>query len=79
MPIYEYYCETCSYGFEKLENISADKETPCPKCGKLAQRKISAAAFHLSGSGFHNTDYKPKPCSAEGSKPACASCPAAKE
>lgn len=81
MPIYEYHCGSCSFGFEKLESISSSKQTECPKCGKTADRTISLTSYHLSGSGFHNTDYKkaePASCPSAGDKPACSGCPAAK-
>ena len=80
MPIYEYEC-SCGNAFEKLESISStDKETTCPKCGGTAKRKISLSSYHLTGSGFYNTDYKQKPksdCPSAGPSGCCANCPAA--
>lgn len=81
MPIYEYVCGKCSNVFEKLESInSQSKEAVCPKCGETAHRKISVSAYHLTGSGFYNTDYKMKPkteCPAAGQGGCCAGCAAA--
>lgn len=80
MPIYEYHCGSCSSDFEKLESISSSRQTECPKCGKAAERKISLTSYHLSGSGFHNTDYKKQEatCPSSGEKSACSGCPSAK-
>lgn len=82
MPIYEYHCDNCSNDFEKLTGVSeSSKEAECPKCKSSARRKISLTSYQLTGSGFHNTDYKKtgERCSAAGDKPACASCQAAKQ
>ncbi|MBQ3033940.1 MAG: zinc ribbon domain-containing protein [Deferribacterales bacterium] len=81
MPIYEYQC-SCGNIFEKLESInSQDKEASCPKCGNTAKRKISLSSYHLTGSGFYNTDYKAKPqppqCPSAGQASCCANCPSA--
>ncbi len=76
MPIYEYLCSSCGTVTEKLESINNEnRDTECEKCGKTASRKISATAYHLSGSGFHNTDYKG---ACNNASPACAGCPSAK-
>ena len=64
MPIYEYECQQCGL-FEVVQKAS-DKALKCkpdcqdPKCPKNAKRLISAAAFHLKGSGWYKTDYASK-------------------
>ncbi len=59
MPIYEYVCSKCGHEWDTIQKVSEKPLTACPKCGKKsAKRKISAAAFHLKGSGWYVTDYK---------------------
>ena len=61
MPIYEYHCNTCGFQTEILQSFSEPPETHCDSCGKTTLIKVvSAAGFHLSGSGWYNTDYKNK-------------------
>ena len=61
MPIYEYQCPKCGQ-FEAMQKVS-DKPLKCKPdcsesdCPKRAERIISAAAFHLKGSGWYKTDY----------------------
>ena len=59
MPTYEYRCPE-GHDFEKfVQKISlASSELPCPVCGKMAERRISAGAgLVFKGSGFYITDY----------------------
>ncbi len=64
MPIYEYRCATCGFEQEYLQKMSDAPLTDCPECGKAALVKmVSAAGFHLKGSGWYVTDFK------HGSKP----------
>jgi putative FmdB family regulatory protein len=59
MPTYEYRCPD-GHDFEKfVQKISlASAELPCPVCGKVAARQISAGGgFVFKGSGFYITDY----------------------
>lgn len=59
MPIYEYQCRSCQYEFEAIQKMSANPLTDCPECHEAAlKKKISAAAFRLSGSGWYETDFK---------------------
>ncbi len=59
MPIYEYICEACDEPHEALQKMSDDALTDCPQCGAAELRKkISAAGFRLSGSGWYETDFK---------------------
>ena len=59
MPIYEYQCEACQHELEALQKMSDAPLTDCPHCGKPALvKKVSAAGFRLSGSGWYETDFK---------------------
>ena len=56
MPTYEYRCKKCG-DFEIVQKISEDALTECPTCSGKVQRLLSAAPFHLKGSGWYKTDY----------------------
>ena len=59
MPTYEFLCPN-GHDFEKFyRSISAaPRELPCPVCGKIAERQMSAGAgLVFKGSGFYITDY----------------------
>lgn len=59
MPIYEYQCQSCGHGLEKLQRMNAEPLKDCPDCGKAElQRLVSAAAFRLKGAGWYETDFK---------------------
>lgn len=59
MPIYEYVCKKCGKEFEKMQSITNDdRVTECPACKSEAERKVSVTSYHLTGSGFYNTDKK---------------------
>jgi putative FmdB family regulatory protein len=59
MPIYEYRCSACGHPFDKMQRVDAP-DPACPACGSPeTQRKVSLSAFHLKGTGFYATDYKP--------------------
>ena len=59
MPIYEYVCTECEHAHEALQKLSDAPLTDCPACGKSAlKKKISAAGFRLSGSGWYENDFK---------------------
>lgn len=61
MPIYEYQCDACHHKFERLQKFSDDLLTVCPECKEEKLRKlVSAAAFHLKGTGWYETDFKDK-------------------
>ena len=61
MPIYEYQCQRCAQRIERLQKFSDAPLTRCPTCGEDALNKlISAAAFHLKGTGWYATDFKDK-------------------
>lgn len=84
MPIYEYRCSACGFQKEYLQKMSDAPLTNCPECGgETFAKLISAAGFHLKGSGWYATDFKggskanAETKSAE-SQPACGAgaCPA---
>ena len=67
MPTYEYVCAKCGHQFEKVQPISAQSLTVCPKelckqkrwCRGKVKRAISLGAGLLfKGSGFYITDYR---------------------
>jgi putative FmdB family regulatory protein len=61
MPIYEYRCEACGHQEEFLQRVSELPLTECPVCHKQTFSKLlSAAGFHLKGSGWYATDFKNK-------------------
>ena len=61
MPIYEYHCTSCGKDFEKMQ--------------RQAERKVSVTSYHLTGSGFYNTDKKAAPsCCPQGSCCAGGAC-----
>jgi putative FmdB family regulatory protein len=94
MPTYDYRCPSCDNNFEVNRPMSAKGDECCPACGEVSTRVFTPVGVAFKGSGFHNTDYRPRPkedagaaspapatpCAAksEGSS-ACASCPAASE
>lgn len=44
-----------------MDSINAPRTKKCPQCGKRTfERLISAAAFHLKGGGWYETDFKNK-------------------
>jgi putative FmdB family regulatory protein len=76
MPIYEYRCAACGFQKEYLQKMSDAPPTDCPECGKASLRKmVTAADFHLKGSGWYATDFKhgPRPASKPEDKPAIKS------
>ncbi len=59
MPIYEYRCAACGHKDEHLQKVSDAPLTKCPACGKAKyQKQLSAAGFHLKGTGWYATDFK---------------------
>jgi putative FmdB family regulatory protein len=71
MPIYEYRCTSCGHEKEVLQKLSDPPLNECPACGKSTLRKlVSAAGFHLKGSGWYATDFKSVSKPKEGSQEA---------
>jgi len=59
MPIYEYACKSCGFEKDALQKMSDAPLTLCPECNQATfVKKISAAGFRLSGSGWYQTDSK---------------------
>jgi putative FmdB family regulatory protein len=59
MPIHEYRCESCGHALEAIQKFSDAALTDCPSCGKPELKKLlSAAGFHLKGSGWYASDSK---------------------
>ena len=59
MPTYEFRCPN-GHEFERFYRKISDAATalPCPECGVIAERQLSAGAGLLfKGSGFYLTDY----------------------
>ncbi|MFK5971003.1 MAG: zinc ribbon domain-containing protein [Candidatus Marithrix sp.] len=77
MPIYEYACTECEHKFEVIQKMNDDPLVKCPECEKDSLKKlVSAAAFHLKGTGWYKTDFankKEAPSSACGTG-ACPAC-----
>lgn len=84
MPIYEYRCGACGFQKEFLQKLSDPQLKDCPECGKPSLSKmVTAAGFHLKGSGWYATDFKhgtaskAKPAEVDKSAAASADKPAA--
>ena len=59
MPIYEYRCARCGHQQEFLLKVSDAPLTVCTRCGAPEFSKmVTAAGFHLKGSGWYATDFK---------------------
>jgi len=55
-PIYEYECQACGEGTEKIQKATDKPIRKCPACGALRlRRKVSRSAFHLKGAGWYAT------------------------
>lgn len=76
MPDYDYRCVECQERFEVSRPMGSKDEPCCPECGSAAKRVFTPVGVAFKGSGFHNTDYRPKP-KEEG--PAPSSCPASSQ
>ena len=77
MPLYEYRCTQCGYGFEKIQKFNAEPEAACPKCGGELERPLTAPALQFKGAGWYVNDYAPKAASSSSDKPASEAAPAA--
>ena len=83
MPAYDFRCTECASVFEVVRSMGTTGQESCPECGAPATKVFGPVGVAFKGSGFHNTDYRPRPkeesgsCATSGSDAACASCPAA--
>ncbi|MCE5191639.1 MAG: FmdB family transcriptional regulator [Actinomycetia bacterium] len=69
MPAYDYKCPSCDCVFEVNRGIQQTGPIACPTCGIEAKRVFAPVGIVFKGSGFHNTDYRPKqavPAASEG-------------
>jgi len=61
MPIYAYECSACGATHDFLQKMGEGRKRKCPSCGALRLRKlVTAAAFHLKGTGWYVTDFRDK-------------------
>lgn len=87
MPAYDFHCPTCDHTFEVRRSISDKSDVFCPDCGDACARVFSPVGVVFKGSGFYNTDSRPKhkespapagdSCAKAGSSSSCTNCPAA--
>ena len=59
MPIYEYKCNECGFGFSSLEKLEAPNP-PCKQCNGDTKKLISAPMVHFKGTGWYQTDFADK-------------------
>ncbi|MBN1435580.1 MAG: zinc ribbon domain-containing protein [Sedimentisphaerales bacterium] len=60
MPIYEFVCEKCGYGFEKLvASMKSSGTMRCPQCDGKANRQVSVFSAHSSGNRTACGDGRP--------------------
>lgn len=65
MPAYDYRCTKCDLDFEVNRPITDREPVSCVACGAEAKRVFSPVGVVFKGSGFHNTDYRPRPTETE--------------
>lgn len=59
MPIYEYQCMNCGHEFDVMQKFSDEPIKTCPQCSRDEVKKlVSAAGFHLKGTGWYVTDFR---------------------
>jgi putative FmdB family regulatory protein len=56
MPMYEYKCESCGIGFERIQHFKDEPLKECPECGGSVRRLIQPVGIIFKGSGFYITD-----------------------
>ncbi|MDR3685936.1 MAG: zinc ribbon domain-containing protein [Coriobacteriia bacterium] len=82
MPAYDFKCTECAETFEVTRPMNAKDDVCCPSCGAPARKVFSPVGVAFKGTGFHNTDYRPRP-KEEGSeatpKTEAPACPAKTE
>lgn len=73
MARYDYRCAECAHVFEVEHPMGEKPEVTCPSCGKSAERVFGASGIAFKGTGFYNTDNRPKSTPSA----ACEGCPSA--
>ena len=58
MPVYEFKCD-CGEITEDIVRVDTRK-IRCPKCGKKAEKILSACTFTLKGGGWYADGYASK-------------------
>ena len=59
MPIYAYRCQDCGFAKDVLQKVSDPPLTECPECKKATfAKQLTAAGFHLKGTGWYVTDFR---------------------
>ncbi len=59
MPIYAYRCSACGLEQDVMQKMSDAPLTTCPDCKtETFSKQLTAAGFHLKGSGWYQTDFK---------------------
>lgn len=83
MPKYDFRCTECGDTTEVTLSPGSTITESCG-CGGSLKRVFTPVGVVFKGSGFHNTDYKPRQaektesgtCDTAGSKNSCRTCPA---
>lgn len=79
MARYDYKCTVCGEVFEVEHGMTEHPEIACPRCGKPAEKVISASGIKFEGNGFYNTDMRSGSSSTEATSApehtCCADCP----
>ena len=53
MPTYKYNCKQCEHTYTAMLRMADhDKEQPCPQCGAVNKKAITAPNFVLKGDGW---------------------------
>ena len=78
MPSYDFRCPECDERFEVTRPAGGAVDVCCPVCDAPAKRIFTPVGMVLKGSGFHNTDNRPRQKDdASSPKSDAPSCPAA--
>lgn len=77
MPIFAYRCDSCGFEKDVLQKRSDQPLTECPSCGQQSfNKRLTAPAFQLKGSGWYVTDFRDKGKPAAGGEGAASPAPA---
>jgi putative FmdB family regulatory protein len=72
VPAYDFRCTACAHTFEVTRPMSSRGDECCPTCGATATKVFTPVGVSFKGTGFHHTDYRPRPKEdAPSSAPAC--------